>query len=175
MSRVFQVFNEYFQSAQNELTSAQSSFLHPQTISSVSEAQWMYAPNPSENRFPNLVIYLYILITCLRVLKTLAKCRKNWYNFIVNAGFCLFNASFSCLMNPNRHISTYFDLSPTAQFSKRRTVMHTILLCDDNSDSLEGLSLALFKEPQFKVVARAYDGKTAIYIRRYILHPISGA
>jgi two-component system response regulator DegU len=37
-----------------------------------------------------------------------------------------------------------------------------MLLCDDNANSLDGLRLALFKEPQFHVVAQAYDGKTAI-------------
>jgi two-component system response regulator (stage 0 sporulation protein A) len=40
--------------------------------------------------------------------------------------------------------------------------MHTIIICDDNANSLEGLSLTIEKEPQFKIVAQAYDGKTAI-------------
>jgi len=40
--------------------------------------------------------------------------------------------------------------------------MYTVLICDDNANSLEGLSLTIKKEPQFKVVAHAYDGKTTI-------------
>jgi len=42
--------------------------------------------------------------------------------------------------------------------------MYTILLCDDNANSLEGLSLAIDKEPQLRVVAQAYDGRTAIFL-----------
>jgi len=40
--------------------------------------------------------------------------------------------------------------------------MHTVFICDDNANSLEVLSLTIKKEPQFKIVAQAYDGKTAI-------------
>ena len=40
--------------------------------------------------------------------------------------------------------------------------MYTILICDDNASSLEVLHLTIDKEPQFKVVAQAYDGKAAI-------------
>jgi len=46
--------------------------------------------------------------------------------------------------------------------------MFTILICDDNANSLEVLSLTIKKEPQFKVAAQACDGKTAmILIERY--------
>jgi len=40
--------------------------------------------------------------------------------------------------------------------------MHTILICDDNGNSRELLSLSLKKEPQFQLVAQACDGKAAL-------------
>lgn len=40
--------------------------------------------------------------------------------------------------------------------------MHTIIICDDNVNSLESLSLAIRRDPQFEIVAQASDGKTAI-------------
>ena len=40
--------------------------------------------------------------------------------------------------------------------------MQTILVCDDNEVWLDALSLTIDKEPQFKVVAQAIDGRMAI-------------
>jgi two-component system response regulator (stage 0 sporulation protein A) len=95
-------------------------------------------------------------------LKLFAKCRKIWYDSSVNAEKRLFNDNFSCFIGYNRLLSTVFDLPQAAKLSERKTAMHTILLCDDNANSLEVLNLAFAKEPQFAVVAQAYDGKTAL-------------
>jgi len=40
--------------------------------------------------------------------------------------------------------------------------MYNVLLCDDNAQCLEVLSLAINREQHFKVIAQAYDGKKAI-------------
>jgi len=41
-------------------------------------------------------------------------------------------------------------------------MIKTIFICDDNTNSLEVLSLTINKEPQFRVVAQAHEGKTAL-------------
>jgi len=40
--------------------------------------------------------------------------------------------------------------------------MYTILICDDNIYWLEVLSLAIDKDPKFKIAAQAYDGKITL-------------
>jgi len=47
---------------------------------------------------------------------------------------------------------------------KGNGAMHTIVICDDNANSLEVLNLAIQREPQFEVVANAQDGRTAIAV-----------